>query len=203
MKLLNGAPITREQWLNECGEMILDEIIRPVWNVRKNLKVKISVGFAPDTKSTSKTIGVCLPSAFSNEAFNEIYISPVINESLRVLDVLTHELIHAVDDCKSGHKGDFVSLMHKTGLEGKPTATTASPELTQKLSEYVGLFGHIPHAKVDLRAKPKQLNRNIKVLCASCGFKFNTSRTQIDHILSMQDEICCNACGEEMICPDY
>ena len=37
----NTTPITREQWLNECKDLILDEIFAPVTKFRKNLNIKV------------------------------------------------------------------------------------------------------------------------------------------------------------------
>lgn len=201
---MNIVPLTREQWLNECADLIMNEIIHPVWIVRDSMSIKVSVGYAPNTKAGSKTIGVCLSSACSANGYNEIFISPVINDSLQVLGTLAHELIHAVDDCKNGHKGPFVNLMHKIGLEGKPTATVPSKALADHLAQFVDLLGPIPHAKVDLSTQKRQQNRNIKVQCSdeSCGFKFNTSRAQINYVLELHGEVICPACGHAMDCPE-
>lgn len=197
---IQTAPITREQWLNECAELILDEIIRPVWTVREDLKIKVSVGFAPNSRPDSKRapIGFCLRSTCSEEGFSEIFIVPKINDSAQVLYVLAHELIHAVDDCKHGHKGPFVELARRIGLVGPATATVAGPELAAKLAQYIDMLGPIPHARVNLTSQAKQVNRNLLVRCDHCGFKFNTSKTQIEIVLMNHGRIeCCN-CARSM-----
>lgn len=199
---LKVTPITREQWLNECADLILDEIIRPVWKVRKNLKIKVSVGFGPSMRVNSKKspIGFCFNSKCSEDGFSEIFIVPKINDSAQVLHVLVHELIHAVDDCKHGHRGPFIELMHLVGLEGKPTATVAGPKLAAHLAQYIDLLGPIPHAKMNFGLQPKQTNRNLLVKC-DCGFKFNTSKMQIELVLAQHGEIICCSCANPMEYP--
>lgn len=199
----DGKNLTREQWLEESTGLILDEILHPIWEVRSDLQIKVSVGYAPNTKTSSKVIGVCLSSGCSEAGYSEIFISPVINDSLQVLSTLVHEVIHAIDDCKSGHRGDFCKLGRKAGLEGKITATYAGETLRTELISIIDLLGDIPHAKVDLSTRKKQQNRNIKVWCdgaggIKCGFKFNTSRSQISYVIGSVGEIACPACGSAM-----
>lgn len=188
---------TREEWLQEAADLILEEQFRPIWTIRKNLKVKVSVGYAPNTRAGSKTIGVCLSAACSAKGYNEIFINPVINDSLRVLDVLVHELIHAIDDNENGHKGTFALLARKVGLEGNLTATRAGENLAEYLQTIVDILGDIPHAKVDLSNLKQQTNRHITVVC-SCGFRFNTSRMQIENVLAVAGGITCPACTDQM-----
>lgn len=200
MYAVQKAPITREQWLNECADLILDEIIRPVWDVRDDLKIKISVGFMPGARGSSKrqAIGMCFKSKCSEERYNEIFIVPTINDSAQVLHVLAHELIHAVDDCQHGHRGPFIQMMNAIGLIGKPTATIAGPQLAAHLAQYIEMLGEIPHAKMNFSSQPRQVNRNLLVKCEHCGFKFNTSRTQIELVLAQHGEIPCCSCANPM-----
>ena len=187
--------LNREQWLTECAEMILGEIIAPHCEIRENFDYRVSVGYAPNTRAKSKVIGVCHSSKVSELGRNEIFIVPTINDSMLVLEVLAHELIHAVDDCLSGHKGEFARIARAIGLEGKLTATYAGEALRDQLAMIHELFGDIPHAKIDqkMMEKPKQKARMLKVWC-DCGFKFNASRTQIETVLAAHGEITCNLC---------
>lgn len=192
--------LSREQWLSECADLILNEIIAPVWEVRGRLQIKVSVGYAPNTKTNSRVIGCCLSSVASSEGYNEIFISPMIDDSLLVLSTLAHEVVHAVDDNEHGHRGDFCTLARKIGLEGKITATVAGDTLRAHLKEYIELLGDIPHAAVDLSGQKRQVNRNLKVWCNDddCGFKFNTSKMQILKVLESAGEISCPGCGQAM-----
>lgn len=189
--------LTREQWLTEISDLIVAEIIAPHTAIRDDMALKLSVGFPPGCRPETNKIGVCFSSASSAKGYNEIFINPSIDDSLLVLETLTHELVHAVDDCKSGHKGAFARIARAIGLEGPLTATHGSEELKARLTEYIELFGDIPHASVNYSTRKRQTNRNRKVWC-QCGFKFNTSRAQIDHVIDTVGAIVCPACTEIM-----
>lgn len=192
---------SREEWLTLASSLILDEIIRPRIEVRESLDVRVGMGFIPDTRTTGKTEGACLPSFRSEAGFNELYISPLINDSLRCLEILAHELCHAVDDCKSNHGGLFAKAAHAIGLLRPLNETHASAELKNELASIFDLLGEIPHSKVT-PAEPKQRNRNVRVVCDDhkCGFKFNTSRTQIARIRNANDgDLPCLVCGGCMV----
>lgn len=169
---------TREQWLNECAAMIIAEVIKPAveseWNptAAKPLpEPPYRISVAP---LKAKHLGECFPRSRSEDAHNEIFITAKEADSLEVLDTLVHELIHAYDDCKSGHKHFFAKIARAVGLDGKLTSTHAGPVLKAKLQEYVELFGPIPHAALTLVNKSRGRNNN-KIVCNSCDFKANTS----------------------------
>ena len=94
----------------------------------------------------SKDLSISQLSAYQliKNKINEIFISPVLSESERVLDVLSHEMIHAIDDCQSGHKGAFRKMAKAIGLEGKMTSTSAGEKLTEKLKEIISRIGNYP-----------------------------------------------------------
>jgi len=65
---------------------------------------KPTIGF-PSANGLSKkrrTLGQCWPRAASADGLNQIFLNPTLTSAERVVDVLAHELVHAVDDCKSG-----------------------------------------------------------------------------------------------------
>jgi hypothetical protein len=177
---------------------MLLELFTPITTIRSSMRIKVSVGYAPNTKANSNVIGCCLSSVCSGEGYNEIFISPTINDSSTVLATLAHEICHAIDDNKSGHRGEFARLARAVGLAGKLTATTAGDKLQPSIDEYIKIMGEIPHSAVDLSSKPRQKNRNLKVWCGSCGFKFNTSITQINHVIETAGCISCPACARDM-----
>ena len=160
--------------------------------------VKVSCGFPASggrTGAKHQAIGTCHNRASSKAGVNEVYISPTQDDSIRVLDVLTHELIHAIDDCEHGHKGLFRTIAVDVGLEGKMTSTHAGKELTAKLEKIVQELGEYPHAEVSTANKKKQGTRNIKVECSSCGFGWRASQTMINR---MTNSIC-NGCGSDTL----
>lgn len=121
-------------------------------------EVNVSCSWAGGRGNKNKTIGQCWARNRSAAGINEIYISPAIEDSVEALEILVHELVHAVDDCEHGHKGPFVAMMKALGLEGKPTATHAGERLRDELTDIVKYLGDYPHKKVTPPG-PKQKSR--------------------------------------------
>ena len=153
--------------------------------------VKVSCSW-PGGGSKQTRIGECWPRKCSAAQINEIFISPSIENSVRALDILTHELIHAVDDCEHGHKGPFVSMMKAIGLEGKPTATIAGERLHGELQAIVDTIGEYPHAKLTAPG-PKQKSRQLKAWCEDCGAVWRMSS------LWIQQAVTCPCCQSDSI----
>jgi hypothetical protein len=161
---------TREEWLTKAARMIRAELVDQLTDLTTDRDIKISI--AP---MRSKRLGECWPSSRSPvDHKNEIFISAHNDDSMVVLETTTHELLHAYDDCKSGHKGAFARAARAIGLEGKLTATHAGEKLKNTLGEYVELLGDIPHSALTHANKDKGRNNN-KLVCDDCGFKANLS----------------------------
>ena len=136
--------------------------------------VHVSVGF-PSKKALSskgRRIGECWHPRVSADGFPHIFISPVLDEGARVLGVLVHELIHAAVGTDHGHKGPFKAAMKPLGLEGKPTATTESAELTERLNALIETeLGPYPHPVFNTGAFQKELDakkQSTRLLKAFC-----------------------------------
>lgn len=83
-----------------------------------------------------------------------------------VLDVLAHEIVHAIDGNKHGHKGPFVEMIRAIGLAGKPTSTYAGDRfiaLTARLRESLGEY---PHKGMNVNHKAQD-TRLVKVACVT------------------------------------
>jgi hypothetical protein len=147
--------MTREEWLH-----LAIDALRPRFEAigfPLPEKIHVSVGFGYGAKRESSIIlGQCWPTGLSEDGIPHIFISPEIDDEARVLDVLIHELVHAADDCRSGHKGDFARAAKALGLEGKMTETVASPELTATLRALAKAIGPYDHAKLYTQGRPVQ-----------------------------------------------
>jgi hypothetical protein len=174
--LLEAVDIFRP-WFKEHGEEIPE-------------KVRVSVGYAK--RQRKGTIGVCYSSHSAEDGVHQLFMSPELDDASRVLDVLMHELIHAWDDCKSGHKGEFARVAKALGLTGKMTATVASDELKVRLQDVLGKLGDYPHARLNANTIPKQSTRMLKALCLECGYTIRLTKKWAD----MGLPTC--ACGCEM-----
>ena len=170
--------MTREEWLNAA----LTEL-RPWFKSRASVEIptdaRVSVGF-PGGGSARKRIGECWPRVRSTDKVNEIFISPVLQDPVRMLDVLVHEAVHAVDDCVSGHKKAFKTVALAVGLEGKMTATHAGEELKQELARIIKTLPALTHGALDLTGRKKQPTRLVKLECDSCGMLMRTTAKWIE-----------------------
>lgn len=189
---------TREAWLESAIEAFrprFEEVGMPLPE-----KIHVSVGFGAGSRRENNVIlGQCWASCASEDKANHIFISPEIGDTARVLDVLIHELIHAADDCQSGHKGAFAEAATRLGLEGPMTSTKASVELAAEMICLAETLGQYPHGKLntttvrvktpvgpDGRTIPthsgpgKQGTRMLKVYCAESGYTARTTRKWLD-----------------------
>ncbi|AZF93782.1 hypothetical protein HOU70_gp49 [Arthrobacter phage Liebe] len=146
----------------------------------------MSVGWPGGNGRKNAVIGQCWATSASADQVAQLFVSPVLDDAVRVLDVLTHELVHAVDDCKSGHKGAFAKIAKSLGLTGKMTATVAGDELKATLESIAAGLGAYPHAALvnpgaGVEGPKKQTTRQLKVECAEgSGYKARITRQWLD-----------------------
>lgn len=162
----------REVWLRTAVVKL-----RPVFSAagyEVPSKVAVSCGW-PSSRATAgrkRAIGEAWGSTASRDKHFEIFISPVLDDGLRVLEVLVHELVHVTVGLEAGHKGRFAQCARAVGLEGKMTATVAGDVLCGKLRGIVGKIGKYPHGSLEAmtNAKKKQKARLVKVYCVGCSY---------------------------------
>lgn len=160
---------TREQWLVDAVDKLRPMFKDVGYPLPKN--VRVSCGW-PSKRAMSRggnrRIGECWVAEASEDKIPQIFISPSIEDSVDVLDILTHELIHAIGI--SGHKQDFKVVAMLVGLEGPMTATHAGEKLKSRLDKLAKKIGDYPHAKIDGTQGKKQSTRLLKVSCDDCGY---------------------------------
>jgi hypothetical protein len=177
--------VSREGWLQHATDAF-----RPHFEmVGKPLpaNIRFSVGFC-STGARGRRIGECWQNTASADNHYEIFISPVLSDPIRVLDVLLHELCHAALPAGVGHGPEFRKLATAVGLTGKMTATVATPELEAALRKLVVLtLGKLPHG--ELRASvvseggpKKQQNRWLKASCTCCDYTIRISRLHAESL---------------------
>ena len=180
--------LTREQWLNESASLILDDII-PSTQAEGLPVPDYRISVAPLKASA---LAECHNKASSSNGHNEIFVAAHSEDSLSLLGALCHELIHAYDDCKSGHRNFFARTARRIGLEGKLTHTVAGLELAATLQSYIDLLGPIPHDKMNLKPKSKGRNNN-KIKCDACGFQANLSAKWAELVHTGAECPCCES----------
>tara|TARA_R110000764_G_scaffold102665_1_gene188239 strand:- start:178 stop:810 length:633 start_codon:yes stop_codon:yes gene_type:complete len=195
---------TREQWLNIAAQLMIDEIVSPVIRIETPL-IRYSLTAPKTAQKKGVILGECWNREASTDNHNEIFITANMDNSLRILDVLLHEIIHAYDNNLSGHKKGFIDMCKLVGLKGGDngrskesfTCTEPTPQLSYQLKDIILDIGEIPHAKMnsDLSGKTKQKNRQLLVACTNCDFKFRASQKMID---SMAINTCLACCDDTL-----
>src|SRR5690349_18876077 len=149
---------TREQWLEAAVTALrplLAEVDAEVGEVR------VSVGWPSKggTRSKGKVIGQCWKGSVAIDGNPQIFISPILRPTspIEVLGVLLHEMIHAWDDCESGHKGAFAKTAKAVGLKGKMTATVVEEDsdLHARLLTILRDLGTYPHSGLQFEEMEK------------------------------------------------
>ena len=158
----------RESWLMEAVEQIKPIFERMGYEVPL---VKVSVGF-PSTGSKGRHLGQCWSTRSSDDGINQIFIAPHLPTTIEVLDTLVHELVHAVDDCKSGHGENFKRIAKDIGLKGPMRSAGADELLMKDLIEISKQLGSFPHGRLSI---PRAVaNAGIKrpgAICPKCGYE--------------------------------
>ena len=103
-------------------------------------------------------IGECWDKECSEDLNFNIFISPVLSDTIQILATLLHEMIHATVGLECGHKGEFRRVARATGLAGRLTATYAEEgsELYEALKQLSFTLGSYPGTPMKLKQKPKE-----------------------------------------------
>ena len=186
----------RETWLNQA---IIQ--MRPMFKqagAPLPLNVRVTCGFPSKSagRSSKQRVGECWSADVSGDQTIEIIVSMVIDDDLRALDILAHELVHAAVGLKCGHKGPFRTVALKIGLTGKMTETTIGDELKAKLEAIAKKLGEYPHAEISTTARKKQSTRMIKLACNDCGAVWRIARSWAVQVT------CCPVCAGENLSND-
>jgi hypothetical protein len=189
---------TREAWLIAAAELLTEPLNAAGEEVPP---FRVSVGFPGGSSNRKKTIGQCWPTTSAADGIAQIFISPIRGEesTVDVLGTLLHEMVHAVDDCSSGHRGEFARIAKAVGFNGKLTQSgNRTEELNTLLAEVGEQVGPFPHAAISQGARgseePKaQTNRQLKIECGDCGYTARTTRKWLD----VGTPTC--PCGGEMV----
>ena len=198
---MKTSKLSRENYLIQATDIMRKSLFKP--KGYKVPKVELSISWATrgnrNRKGDAKTLGQCFPKQMHAGGINQIVITPnydgsTIKGSLDILGTLVHELVHAVDNCVSGHGQAFKKCALAVGLLPPMRSTPESEELREWLRKNIlDKLGKFPHKKVTLNGTKKQTTRNIKVTCDCCDFSFRTSRK---NLAIMDFEPDCLACIE-------
>jgi hypothetical protein len=174
---------TREGWLQAATERL--RVVFGAKDITLPLRLRVACGFpCRGALARNRRLGECHPMKSAADGVTHILATPWLDDPIEVLTLLVHELIHASDDCESGHRGAFKRRAIALGLEGKMGEThlnTISLELRQSLEEISKLLGPYPHRKLDpIVQYKKDSTRLIKVACPACEYTVRTTKKWID-----------------------
>jgi hypothetical protein len=172
------GPKTREAWHGRIYRNGLLPIFQSL-GIKMPERIRFSCGWPPGSRGGKKTtLGVCFFKEASADHSVEIFVSPIIADSLMAAGILAHELVHAALGTP-GHGADFKRLALMIGLQGPMKEALPGPELQDKLREIVESIGPYPHAELGAGQgkaadKPdKQTTRMLKVVCPDADCPHN------------------------------
>lgn len=143
---MSNLHTTREGWLVE-GMTLLGQEFFTSRGYTVPEKLQVACGWP---KASQRAIGQCWSPSASADATTQMYVAPTESDPVQVLDVLLHEMIHAVVGCEHGHRGPFKKMAKEIGLAGKMTATYAEEgsAVEALLKDIAGKIGPYPHASM-------------------------------------------------------
>ena len=175
--------MTRETWLQAAIAVLRVRFVRAGHPLPDTLHV--SIGFPSRGGLRGKrgvTLGQCWAGQHSADGAPHIFVSPLHDDAVAILDTLAHELAHAAAPLDAKHGPKFVRVANAVGLtKGKPTSIAAGDELRAELARLNAELGPLPHAALDAKSMPKAgATRLVKVACASCGYVARVTRVWLD-----------------------
>jgi hypothetical protein len=164
----NENKTTRELWLQNAVDLVSPIFKNKGYTIPK---VQVSCGF-PSTGNKSKHVGQCWGKSSTNDGTNQLFISPVLDEPVQVLDTLVHELVHAIDDCIHHHGPEFKKIATDLGLQGPMREASAGPWLKEHLIGIAKQLGKYPHSKINLaHSSSKKTGPRPRAKCKKCGYE--------------------------------
>ena len=156
----------REQWLNNAVTSVRGIFHANGFPIPDH--VRVSCGFpSKRARSLYRNVGEHFSPDASEDATHQIFISPVLDDSVEVLGVLVHELTHAVTG--SSHGTEFKHCARKVWLEGSLTQTKVGAQFRSNFAPILESLGIYPHAKLNVASSYKvQGTRMLKAVCGTC-----------------------------------
>lgn len=191
-----------QKWLQDATELLRPEFLKHKFELPE--KIRVSCGFpSSGGLARQKTLGQCWDAECAQDGVHQIYISPLISDNLRVLDILVHELGHTLFTPDVEHKLPFKKFCKEIGLEGPATTTLAGVELTKVLQGVVEKLGDYPHVKLVPEEKERKAGTRMqKLIC-----KKNIEHPETDIVIRASKKVTALGiprcfCSEEFIIED-
>jgi hypothetical protein len=176
--LRDEASVQRQLWLTAALEELRVRFHKAGFELPEQLR--ISLGWPKGGSGTEK-IGQYFAPKVSGDEHHEIFISPKLDDPVRLIGVTAHELAHAVAGAEAGHKAPFKRVAVAVGLNGPMRATEESEEFAKWVrDEVLPIIGEYPAAAITIPERAKQTTRMVKCECPQCGCLARMTREWIE-----------------------
>lgn len=165
--MISADQLSRQTWLDAAVKRAIPLFEGAGYVVPP---INISCGF-PSTGIRGTRIGECWPTQICSSGINEIFISPVIEDTEEVIGIIFHEIAHAVDDCKSGHGAKFKKIATTVGLTGKMIHAHPNEVLGKTVKLIAAELGGYPHRKLLFNKPAKKRLPRPYAKCEECGYR--------------------------------
>ena len=167
---------SREAWLRAAADELRPYFESCGYQLPQHIRFAIAF---PSTGRKGKRVGECWHSTTSDDAHFEIFIRADLAEPVRVLGVLTKELVHTALPPNAGHGKLFKAAALKIGLQGPMRRAAPGILLENRLTDLAAMLGPLPHAQLHIDRGPsisapidrpkKQGTRMLKAECSGSG----------------------------------
>ena len=170
----------KEAWLNEAMAYVRELFAEAGYPVPEH--VRVSTGWpSKNAQGKKRRIGEAWHHKCSGDGVHEVIISLYLDDPVKVLGVLIHEVVHVTVGVEHGHKKPFADCAKAVGLVKPWTATGESEWLTEKLEQWAKELGQYPHAKLDGGPQQtKQSTRLLKLQCRECDCVIRVSNKWVE-----------------------
>ena len=168
----------RESWLHAAINELRPDFVKVGHPLPD--KIRTAIAFT-STGKRGHMAGECWHPESSDDQHYEIIIRADLFDSIDVLAVLVHELIHTVLPANAKHGKEYRDIAHRIGLEGQMRHTRPTPILKERLEKLASSLGTLPHAKLNFinssDVPKKQTTRHLKAECSAdgCGYRVQIS----------------------------
>ncbi len=184
--------MNREGWLTELGQ----QVERLAFKGIRLPPYRLTCGW-PCTgglATKARRVGECHGAKSSKAGLFELFISPVLDESLEVAGTVCHEMAHVAAGIEAKHGKGFVRICNHVGLtQGKPTSVMPGQQLNEELAKVIKKLGVYPHQGIVGQVKAAKPSTMVTLEC-ECGFTCTTSAKKLGEVGSFPT---CG-CGEPM-----
>lgn len=186
----------REAWLEKMMPYVTTHFESVGYKVPKDIRVSCGWPHKGGIAKRKQRIGECWDSKLTTDNHFLIFISPILDEPVKVVGVLIHEVVHAVVGLKVSHKKPFATCAAMVGLTAPWTGTGETDELKSTIKGWIAKVGPYPHGAIKPRAmQAEQEKGRMLLLECECGLKIRSTQKWID--LYGQRWPC--ACGSKLV----